>query len=145
MTIISRKITSLINYFLTFCPHYLQKRGVGPVLHSFNAVRHSPLSLQVVQVKRLFTGAQDAGDGCAITYSEAYLHVDPLRCPPVDVCGEQPVVLAGLKHVAHLVCSDGVEVLIISAHLLPLGIIGKRGRCRGGWMRRDEAEEERRA
>ena len=100
--------------------HYLKKRGVGPILHPLDALWHSSVRLQVVQVERLFAGAQDARDGRAVAYSEADLHVDALRRPPVDVSGEEPVVLAGLKHVAHLVRPDGVEVLIIAAYLLPL-------------------------
>lgn len=109
--------------FKGFCfwIHYLKKRGVGPVLHPFEALRHRPVRLQVVQIKSLFAGAQDTGDGRAVTYGEANLHVDALCCPPVNVSGEEPVVLAGLKHITHLVRPDGVEVLIIPAHLLPLG------------------------
>lgn len=105
----------------SFWIHYLKKRCIGPVLHPFDALRHGPVGLQVVQVKRLFAGAQDTRDGRAVTYGEADLHVDALCRPPVNVSGEEPVVLAGLKHIAHLVCPDGVEVLIVPAHLLPLG------------------------
>lgn len=104
-----------------FGVHYLQKRRIGPVLHPFDALRHSPVSLQVVEVERLFAGAQHAGDGGAVAHGEADLHVDAQRSSPVDVSGEQPVVLTGLEHVAHLVCPDGVEVLVVAAHLLPLG------------------------
>lgn len=106
--------------------NYLQKRSISPVLHPFNALRHGPVGLQVVQVERLFAGAQNAGNGRAVADCEADLHVDALCCSPVYVSGQQPVVLAGLEHVAHLVRSDGVEVLVITAHLLPLGITGMR-------------------
>lgn len=100
---------------------YLQKRCVGPILHPFDAFGHGPVRLQVVEVKSLFARAQHVGDGRAVADGEADLHVDALCRPPVDVGGEQPVVLAGLKDIAHLVRADGVEVLVVPAHLLPLG------------------------
>lgn len=37
-----------------------------------------------------------------------------------DESGEQPVVLVGFEDVAHLVCSDGVQVLIVATNFLPL-------------------------
>lgn len=100
---------------------YLEKRCVGPILHPFDALGHGSVRLQVVQVESLLARAQHAGNGRAVAHGEADLHVDALRRPSVDVGGEQPVVLAGLKHVAHLVRADGVEVLVVAAHLLPLG------------------------
>lgn len=106
---------------------HLQKGGVGPVLDSFDALGHGPVSLQVVQVERLLAGAEDAGDGGAVSHGEADLHVDPLRRTPVDVRGEEPVVLARLKHVAHLVRPDGIEVLVVAAHLLPLRVSSRQG------------------
>lgn len=124
----------------SFWINYFQKRSIGPVLHPLDAFWHSPVGLQVVQVERLFAGAQDAGDGGTVAYSEADLHIDALCCPPVNVSGEEPVVLAGLKHVAYLVCPDGVEVLIIATHLLPLGSVCEEGA--GGMDERGEAEEE---
>lgn len=128
--IIQQQLQAVSQSFNHFWRNYLQKRGISPVLHPFNALRHGAVGLQVVQVERLFAGAQNAGNGRAVAHGEADLHVDALRCPPVYVRGQQPVVLAGLEHVAHLVRPDGVEVLVITADLLPLGIVGMRGRRR---------------
>lgn len=120
---------ALSHTFYNFSRNYLQKRGVSPVLHPFDALRDGAVGLQVVQVERLLAGAQNAGNGRAVAHCEADLHVDALRRPPVYVSGQQPVVLAGLEHVAHLVRPDGVEVLVVTAHLLPLGR-AEQG-CRG--------------
>ncbi len=111
---------SLLFKSFIFRIHYLKKRGIGPVLHPFDAFWHGSVSLQVVQVECLFAGAQDTGDGRAVAYGEADLHIDALCRPSVNVSCEEPVVLAGLKHVTHLVRPDGVEILVIAAHLLPL-------------------------
>jgi len=83
--------------------------------------------LQVVQVECLLARSQDARDGGTVAHSETDLHIDALCCSPVHIRGEQPVVLAGLEHVAHLVCTDGVEVLVVAADLLPLWMEGDLG------------------
>lgn len=46
--------------------------------------------------------------------------MDALGPPPPNVLGAHPVVLIGIEDVAHLVGADGVHILIIAAHLLPL-------------------------
>lgn len=46
--------------------------------------------------------------------------MDALGPSPPDVLGAHPVVLIGIEDVAYLVGADGVHVLIIATHLLPL-------------------------
>lgn len=40
--------------------------------------------------------------------------------PSVYECSEKPVVLAGLKDIADLVSTDGVEVLVVATDFFPL-------------------------
>lgn len=46
--------------------------------------------------------------------------MDTLSTTAANILGAYPVVLAGIKDVAHLVSSDGVHVLIIAANFFPL-------------------------
>lgn len=58
--------------------------------------------------------------------------MDAMPPSPPDVLGPEPVVLTGLKDIAHLVRTDRVHVLVVSAHLFPLQMgykesLGHRG------------------
>lgn len=46
--------------------------------------------------------------------------MDALGAPSVDVLGPNPVVLAAVKDVAHLVRTDGVHVFIVATDFFPL-------------------------
>lgn len=74
----------------------------------------------VVQVEGLLAGAWYPGDAAAVPHWEFHLHMDALSSSPVDVLGANPVVLVGIKDIAHLVGANSVHVLVVSAHLFPL-------------------------
>lgn len=76
--------------------------------------------LVVVEVEGLLAGAGHVGEAAAVAHGEAHLGVDAVSPAPVDERGEQPVVLVGLEHVAHLVRTDGVEVLVVATDFFPL-------------------------
>lgn len=46
--------------------------------------------------------------------------MDTLSTTATDVFGPDPVVLAAIKDIAHLVCSDGVHIFIVSTNFFPL-------------------------
>lgn len=46
--------------------------------------------------------------------------MDALSTTAAYVFGAYPVVLAAIKDVAHLVCSDGIHVFIIATNFFPL-------------------------
>lgn len=76
--------------------------------------------LEVVEVEGLLARAWDIRDAAAVSHWELDLDMDALGPPPPNVLGAHPVVLIGIEDVAHLVGADGVHILIIAAHLLPL-------------------------
>ncbi len=78
------------------------------------------VGLEVVEVERLFAGADDAGQAVTVTKGEFDLNVDALGRATPDPVSPEPVVLIGLHHVTHLVCSDGDVLLVHDAHLFPL-------------------------
>lgn len=46
--------------------------------------------------------------------------MDALSTTATDVFGADPVVLASIEDIAHLVCSDSVHIFIIATHFFPL-------------------------
>lgn len=76
--------------------------------------------LIVVKVESFLAGARDIGYGTAVTHWELHLNMDTLSTTAADEFGAYPVVLANIKDVAHLVCSDGVHVFIIATNFFPL-------------------------
>lgn len=89
--------------------------------------------LVVVKVEGLLAGARDIWEAAAVPHSEAHLGVDAVSPAPVDEGGEQPVVLVGLEDVAHLVRTDGVEVLVVATDFFPL----QKGAGRSGEKERE--------
>lgn len=78
--------------------------------------------LEKVEVEGLLARAWYIRDAAAVSHRELDLDMDALGSSPPDVLGAHPVVLIGIEDVAHLVGADGVHVLIIATHLLPLEI-----------------------
>lgn len=76
--------------------------------------------LIVVQVESLLAGPRDVGYRAAVTHWKLHLDMDALSTTATDIFSANPVVLAAVKDIAHLVCSYGVHVFIVATDFFPL-------------------------
>lgn len=107
---------------------HFEVRGLHPEGRAFSG--DDGVSFIVIEIERLLARAGNVGDGAAVAHGESNLHIDALRSAPINEGGEEPVVLAGLEDITHLVGPDCVEVFIVAAHLLPLQQEKEREECR---------------
>lgn len=82
--------------------------------------RHVSIGLVIKQVESLFAGARDVGNASTISHGELELHVHAEHASAWDEVRPKPVVLVGLQDVTHLVRSDWVHGVVVTADLLPL-------------------------
>lgn len=78
------------------------------------------IRLHVIEVEGLFAGAQHQGDAVAVPQGELELHIDLLSRVAWDPVCPQPIVLAVIHDIAHLVSSDWSVMLVNTTDLFPL-------------------------
>lgn len=98
------------------------------MLSEFHAV--VIIRFHVVQVKGLLASPQNQWNAVAVPQCELELHVDFLSRVSGDPVGPQPIILAVIHDIAHLVSPDGCVMFINTADLFPLKPSKQRERDR---------------